>query len=261
MRLKTDTSKTQQMYGLFASESDSNNSNNIAKYENIFEHFRSVMEYAEVYEQIIPVVCDPEAGMKVLQNNFFDIIFINGDYGYHSVYKDIINSIKMIKCGGLIIGNNCECYANQLPDHFFKENNRNIDLVEGYHCGIIKALDDVWGRDYEHFNNGLLWYKKVQKEDKDMYQDRDSYQYKTTIEAVKGIIKNLSKKLNYIYLNINKEKLGKFNKKINGAIIKISRAENMLLPIYNELQDSELKIMTNQFKCLLIILKIILGRF
>jgi predicted O-methyltransferase YrrM len=69
-----------------------------------------------------------------LINNFeddsLDFIFIDGDHTYEGVKKDIENSFRKVKKGGIIAGDDYELIpsVNQAVDEFFEKNNLKINI-------------------------------------------------------------------------------------------------------------------------------------
>ena len=51
-----------------------------------------------------------------LNNEIYDIIYVDGDHDFKSVYKDLINSFEVLKVNGLIIIDDFLAY------NFYKEN-------------------------------------------------------------------------------------------------------------------------------------------
>lgn len=139
---------------------------NIAKSLDVFEHFKSVMKYANVYDHIIPVICDSNIGMRALKQDYFDIIFIDANHTYQFVYNDILNSIEIIKPGGLLIGHDCKCLLHQVPSYILENESPETDGKGCYYLGVIRAVNDIFGMDIAHPDDTLLWYKIITSEDK-----------------------------------------------------------------------------------------------
>ena len=85
---------------------------------------------------------------RVLEDNCFDFIFIDGDHRYSQVKKDLDNYWEKVKVGGMLLG-------HDLYDDKWDEDKIEVDYT-GVHNGVIKAV-------YEKFPNvtrGLsrMWY-------------------------------------------------------------------------------------------------------
>lgn len=142
---------------------------NIANYIDIFGQFKGLMEYYNVYNIIKPFMVESDVAFEIIKNDKFDVIFIDGDHRYEKVKNDILNAVLKIKPGGLLIGHDCECYCEELPRDFVN-NNSNKDYTfykdKGFHCGVIKALGEIFGNKYEIGKNSSVWYKNITFNDK-----------------------------------------------------------------------------------------------
>ena len=229
----------------------------IANFENVFDHFRNVMRFADVSNQIKPIVCDSILGFEALQDNYFDIIFVDANHTYDYVYSDVINAIKKIKTGGLLMGHDCECYLDELPVHLREGDNKNMDGVEGYHCGVIKALHDIFGRDFKRANHSLVWYKTITQEDKQRILG-DSLDEKLKQEAnrILELSETLTEALSYVVSKLQNRDNEVVKTLIGDIIQGISCLEETLTKLYPKLANKDLKILTNEMKNLVINLKI-----
>jgi hypothetical protein len=127
------------------------------------------MTYYSVYDHINPIVANSKTGFEIMKEDFFDIIFIDGDHRYSIVYADILNSTKKIKTGGLLMGHDANGYADDLPPDFLMEHlDKDCAFYEGiqYSCGVLKALRDIFATDYSVFNGSTTWHKIITEEDK-----------------------------------------------------------------------------------------------
>ncbi len=113
---------------------------------------------------------DSVVAMELLPNAYFDFIFIDADHRYDCVIRDLRGFLPKLKPGGIICGDDCEVYYDQLPPEFINANaNCDYSFLNGfgYHCGVIKALHECWGTDYEltTFGDGAaygrFWWKRV----------------------------------------------------------------------------------------------------
>ncbi|MBP2644837.1 MAG: hypothetical protein H6Q75_277 [Firmicutes bacterium] len=141
----------------------------IAAYIDIFANFRGYMTSYDVYRYITPVITDSLVGFSMMRDDFFDIIFIDGDHRYTKVYSDIKNALQKIKPGGLLMGHDCRGYADALPSEFLQSNlEKDCAFYQGkqYSCGVLKALQDFFGCNYHTVDGGSVWYKFISPEDK-----------------------------------------------------------------------------------------------
>ena len=230
---------------------------NIANFENVFDHFRNVMRFANVSNQIKPIVCDSELGFEVLQDNYFDMIFVDANHTYDYVYRDVINAVKKIKTGGLLMGHDCECYLDEMPLHLRESDNKNMDGVEGYHCGVIKALHDIFGRDFKRANQSLVWYKTITQKDKQrLLGDSPDKKLKQEANSILELSDTLTEALSYVLSNVQNQDDKVVKSLTNDTIRAISCLEETLSKRYPKLANKDLKVLTNEIKSLVINFKI-----
>ncbi|MCM3443750.1 sulfotransferase family 2 domain-containing protein [Metabacillus halosaccharovorans] len=201
----------------------------IQRNEKLYDHFKSVMKLGEVNERIIPIVSEPTKGMKVLKNNFFDIIYFDSGHSYENVFNELINIIDKIKVGGLLIGYNSECF--------------------------LEHLDEVFGNSYSKFDNSLIWYKVITKEDKEKIKELyiGSKEYSKELIA---LLEDLYEAISDLQLKIFKVDKKVFHILLDYIINLISKIEDTIISLWNEIGDREIKLLANNLKRALIDFKI-----
>lgn len=141
----------------------------IANHIDIFSNFKGYMSYLGVYDHIKPIMSDSKIGFEIIKDDIFDIVFIDGDHRYDGAYADMQNAIKKIKSGGLLIGHDGNGYADDLPAEFLMDNlDKDCAFFTGkqYSCGVLKALHDLFGRNYSVSYGISTWHKIITAEDK-----------------------------------------------------------------------------------------------
>lgn len=218
----------------------------IANYENAFEHFRAVLRWADVDEQVKPLVSNSLTGMEVLRDNCFDIVFIDAAHNYKNVCSDILNAIKLIRPGGLILGHDCECKFEELPMNVVEAMDKEDPRVQdGYHVGVIKALHDIFGNDYEHFEPSLIWHKTVTAKDKKrlLGAEKDKNTKKILSNMCADICETIDKlDINAVIKKQSEQLLLSLNK-VN-CLITFMDSES----IFNRLENRKIKSMTSTLK-------------
>ena len=131
-------------------------SHNIAKFDDMYTHFRNVMRYFDVDDIITPIVAESNVGFDIIHDHIFDFIFIDAAHTYSGVQADINEAEKKLNYRGILIGHDCECYYDELP---IKNLDKDKEEDQGYHVGVIRALYDKWGRNYEIVPGSKVWYK------------------------------------------------------------------------------------------------------
>jgi len=88
--------------------------------------------------------------LPLLNDNTFDVIFIDGDHAYTPVLKDIKNSLRLVKDGGIICGDDLnlqllkvdkENTLKHAEDDFIKDPKTG----RNYHPGVTLAVAEVFG--------------------------------------------------------------------------------------------------------------------
>ena len=112
---------------------------------------------------------------KLFKENYFDIIYIDGDHSYNSVYNDIKGALKIIKKPGLICGDDLEKQVFELDKTFLDK--ESIDFIDyknfdysmppshsfkskkiNFHIGVTFAVYDTLGK--VESKNGA-WTKEI----------------------------------------------------------------------------------------------------
>ncbi|WP_284036663.1 hypothetical protein [Neobacillus sp. 114] len=138
---------------------------NLLEISDTYDRFNGEMKSGGVSEQIIPLIGDSSKIIKTLQNDYFDCIFIKEER-YGTLLSEIVQSIKKVKTGGLLIGYHCDCYFHQLPPHLQNKKYTDDEITEGgYHTGVIFALKELFDDHYEKpIRNSQIWRITVTKE-------------------------------------------------------------------------------------------------
>jgi hypothetical protein len=145
------------------------------RYKDIFAIFRNNMKKLGVWHYIRPLYMDSFSAAEVLKDKYFDLIFIDGDHTFSVVKADILNFLPKLKAGGIICGDDCEWYFEQLDSDFvYQHKDKDIGIHESGksgHCGVILALHEIFGKDFTLENNSNkpndpsypanFWWKKI----------------------------------------------------------------------------------------------------
>lgn len=109
-----------------------------------------------------------------LPENSIDFMFIDADHAYSSVVKEIALGLKVVKNGGIISGHDCESKVNEHYLRILAAQQREqpnppslqgqtkelsiweFDCWGGFHHGVIKAVNEHFGTDFEQANNYCL---------------------------------------------------------------------------------------------------------
>jgi len=138
----------------------------LALRRDVFKKFRQNMIKAGLWQTVVyPLVMDSMTAVDLFREDYLDLVFIDADHSYTCVKKDILGWLPKIRKGGVICGHDCwGKYTN-----YNLKGRREIDLHKEdgktpfeCHPGVIRALYDVFGDDYEIPNvDSTVWCKYV----------------------------------------------------------------------------------------------------
>ena len=116
---------------------------------------------AGITDRVILLRIDSRVALPTLQDEAFDIIFIDGDHSYEFVKSDITHAKRLVRLGGIIVGDDLELQFPSVDSPYHKE---QVELKNhfcsapdnsmGYHPGVTQAVWEEFGQ----VNNPLgLW--------------------------------------------------------------------------------------------------------
>ena len=85
-----------------------------------------------------------------LKDEQYDVVFIDADHTYEPVKKDIGESIRLVKDGGIICGDDLNLQLNEI-DNNFAMNNKHKDFIKdpltgkNFHPGVTIAVSEYFG--------------------------------------------------------------------------------------------------------------------
>jgi predicted O-methyltransferase YrrM len=133
-----------------------------AKIIEMFSVFRKNMEALNLMGYIHPLVMSSEHASGIFKDDSLDMVFIDADHRYSYIKHDIESWLPKLKSGGIIAGHDCEgcypCFGN-----FIKEIDAHCeeDVIVGIcHPGVVKALYDVFGANYNTEPDSSIWWHR-----------------------------------------------------------------------------------------------------
>lgn len=129
--------------------------------KDIYGIFKNNMKKLELWEYITVLHGFSDSFHEILKDEYFDIIFIDGEHSYIGAKSDIKNYLPKLNKSGLILGDDCEVYASMLPSSFIENNYKkdyallpnNMDI----HCGVVKVLEEEFKTNYKHHFHSSVW--------------------------------------------------------------------------------------------------------
>lgn len=108
--------------------------------------------------------------LPLLRDNHFDVVFVDADHTYEPVKKDITLSMRLIRDGGIICGDDLNLQLADC-DKAFAEANKEKDFVKdpksgrNFHPGVTMAVHEIfgevsmWGGFWAMQKQGIGWKK------------------------------------------------------------------------------------------------------
>lgn len=108
--------------------------------------------------------------LPLLKSEAFDIVFVDADHSYTPVKSDINNSLRLVKEGGIICGDDLNLQMFQVDKKVAKEFCESDFIKDekstrNYHPGVTVAVDEifgevsVWGGFWAMQKQGATWKK------------------------------------------------------------------------------------------------------
>lgn len=129
--------------------------NYLAQNYNIFDLFEKHLKRIGVSDVVYPLKMSSEAAAKVLKDDYFDFIFIDGEHSYRGVKADIDNYFPKLNVGGIFCGHDCEGKLAQLDlDYIEAHKDTDTDPENRLHCGVILAV----GKSFDDYRvENCIW--------------------------------------------------------------------------------------------------------
>ena len=104
---------------------------------------------------------DSAAFMPMLKDGLFDLIYVDGTHYYEGVKRDIQQALRLIRPGGIIVGDDLELQPTIELIEIARANlEKDLVLLEGgraFHPGVMLAVHELLGA--VHSDEGTWWKK------------------------------------------------------------------------------------------------------
>jgi len=132
-----------------------------AQTDDILSIFRLNMKNLNL-DNVFPMVMSSFDASMVFKDEVADLIFIDADHRYTNIMADLKMWLPKIKKGGIISGHDCEDkYTNFGTYHKLIDEHCEEDVIVGIcHAGIVKALYDNFGNDFDIIPDSSVWWKR-----------------------------------------------------------------------------------------------------
>jgi len=114
---------------------------NYVKVQDMRSVYLSLFHQTKNKQNIHLVRCESVPFLQSCNENYFDAIYVDADHSEDAVYNDMVNSLRVIKPGGLLMGHDYHHQIKIAVDRFCKDYNQEIVDVTDDGCPsfVIKA--------------------------------------------------------------------------------------------------------------------------
>ncbi len=132
--------------------------------------FRKNIKTLGLEEIVHPIVMESALAKTIIRDNIADLVFIDADHRYTSIKQDIGFWLPKVKEGGILCGHDCERrYTEFNPqEQQMLRDNCDTDYFAPLQChaGVVRALYEHFGNDYEIGGSSKVWFKKLNQNQK-----------------------------------------------------------------------------------------------
>ena len=119
---------------------------------DIFELFQQNISAANLNDMIVPIKGECKDILPGQPDDYFDIVYIDGNHSVQSVVQDICLAMPKIKDGGIICGDDLELQTHEVDrkELYFGAINKidyanNRESRVGYHPGVTLGVSTMFG--------------------------------------------------------------------------------------------------------------------
>ena len=143
--------------------------------DSVFDRFLYNVSASGFTNMIHPLVMTSEDAARVMENQLFDFVFLDGDHRYQYISQDIALWLPKVKPGGVIGGHDYEYRMRDIPKQFwdtYKFDHVNtvtggvdcmesgyLPMIRGFHPGVIRAVDEIFDKRVNH--KSAVWWVEV----------------------------------------------------------------------------------------------------
>lgn len=123
-----------------------------ARSGDILELFRHNITVAGLEKMVLPIRGLAKDVLPLLPQDWFDLAFIDGSHAYKDVVRDIQQSCRLVRQGGIVCGDDLELELGACPPEYTKRmSDEDRDYVPhpnsgvSYHPGVTLAVAEIFG--------------------------------------------------------------------------------------------------------------------
>lgn len=129
--------------------------------------FRKNMKTLGLDELVHPIVMESALAATIIRDEIADLVFIDADHRYQSTKLDIGLWLPKVKKGGILCGHDCEKrYTDFTPaEQQMIQDYGDSDYFSPLQChaGVVRAVYEHFGNDYEIGRDSKVWFKRLRK--------------------------------------------------------------------------------------------------
>ena len=121
------------------------------KFDFAYQVLRHNMQFLNVDGSCLHLRAFSSDALPILRDEYFDLIYVDGNHGYRGVRSDLLEAKRLLKEGGLLCGDDLELQGDQCDvDH--ARANSHVDFIAdpktkaSFHPGVTLAVWEVLGR-------------------------------------------------------------------------------------------------------------------
>lgn len=107
---------------------------NYVKVADMKSVYLSLFHQTKPYSNIHVVRSDTISFLKSCQENYFDAVYVDADHSEQAVYNDIVESFRVIRPGGFIMGHDYHHQIKIAVDRFCMDYKQKIEYVTDDGC-------------------------------------------------------------------------------------------------------------------------------
>lgn len=115
--------------------------NGYIKIDNMIKVYLSLVHQTKDKENIHIVRSDSISFLQSCEDNYFDAIYVDADHSEEAVYNDMVNSLRVIKNGGYLMGHDYHHQIKVAVDRFCVDYKQQIVAIaeDGCPTFLIRA--------------------------------------------------------------------------------------------------------------------------
>ena len=139
--------------------------NDALKKGNVYSLFLHNIKAAGVNHLIIPIKGSSRKVLNMLQDQTFDMIYIDGDHSYSGIMHDLQKAQQLLVDGGIVCGDDLDLLAGDI-DYQFALEHKESNIIEdpktkrAVHPGVCIAVSEFFSEPISNYNGFWAMRKK-----------------------------------------------------------------------------------------------------